>query len=102
VSTSFNVKKFEVSKGTMTDFVQDTISESDGSHRLTSVQNFIQPPESLVGSPHYESAGEAEVYGIESFVGRLPNQKSREALRQMREGQLNEHSTLSDLKDELA
>lgn len=85
----------------MTDFVQDTVSESDGSHELTSVQNFIQPPESLVGSPHYESAGESEVYGIESLVGRLPNQKSREALRQMKEGELNEYNSLTNLKDEL-
>ncbi len=86
----------------MTDFVQDTTSESDGSHRLTSVQNFVQQPESLVGSPHYESAGGSEVYDTESFVGRLPNRKSREALRQAREEELNEYDSLRDMKDELA
>jgi hypothetical protein len=85
----------------MIDSLQNIVSESDGSHDLTSVQNFIQRPESLVGSPHYESAGESEVCGIESFVGWLPNQRSRDALRQMREGELNEYDSLNDLKNEL-
>lgn len=86
----------------MTDFAQDVASESTPKHQLTSVQNFVQSTESLGHSPQYRSASESEVsIGIESITSRSPNQRSREALRQMREGDLNEYDSVADLRDEL-
>jgi hypothetical protein len=86
----------------MTDFAQSTTSESSGNHEFTAVENFVQATESLKGSPPYRSAKESEVsVGIESHASRAPNEKSREALRQLRKGDLNEHESVAALRDEL-
>lgn len=80
----------------------DTTGTTDESGSYVSVHNYVQAVETLKGVFSYWSATEAREAGeIETLTNRTPNEASRQALRQLREDDLNEYDSVEELRNEL-
>lgn len=84
------------------DINTDTTGTTDKSSSYVSVHNYVQAVETLEGVFPYRSASEArEMEEIETLTSRTPNEASRQALRQLREDDLNEYDSVEELRNEL-
>lgn len=70
----------------------------DDSWTLTSVEGF-QPTESMTGTLDYMEAPTDHSGGVVNLSHRAPNRASRDALQQMREGELNTYENVDQMRE---